>query len=125
MSSSGPVRFVAHDQFLLKPIELNALIDAVGGLLRLRWQGENVDPVEAPAATSDTVHLSAEAMPLLTQLERDIKIGHLRAVEKSIRELADTFPESALLIPRLHACLDRFDLSGLAAAVRQAQQGAT
>jgi signal transduction histidine kinase/CheY-like chemotaxis protein len=117
--------FVAHDQFLLKPIELNALIDAVGGLLRLRWQGENVEAPETPATAPETVRLSPQAMPLLVQLERDIKIGHLRAVEKSIRELSDTFPESAPIIPRLHACLDRFDLSGLAAAVRQAQQGAT
>jgi signal transduction histidine kinase/ActR/RegA family two-component response regulator len=117
--------FVAHDQFLLKPIELNALIDAVGGLLRLRWQGENVEPPEPAAPTPETVRLSAEALPLLVQLERDIKIGHLRAVEKSIRELSENFPDSAPIIPRLHACLDRFDLSGLAAAVRQAQQGVT
>ncbi len=116
--------FVAHDQFLLKPIELNALVDAVGGLLRLRWQGPNVEPAEAPPPPSnETVSLPAEAAPLLAQLERDIRIGHLRAVEKSIRDLSENFPQSAPIIPRLHACLDRVDLSGLAAAVRQAQQG--
>jgi len=117
--------FVAHDQFLLKPIELNALVDAVGGLLRLRWQGPNVEPAEPAAPSPDAIRLPADAAPLLAQLERDIRIGHLRAVEKSIRDLSEQFPQSAPIIPRLHACLDRVDLSGLAAAVRQAQQGTT
>jgi len=116
----GSAGFIAHDQFLIKPVDLDALIDVVGGLLGLHWHGAVEQP--APEVVEQAQDALPEAAyPFLADIENDIRIGHVRGVERSIRALEQAVPQAAPLIPRLLGYLDRFDLNGLSAAIREAR----
>ena len=110
----GSAGFVAHDQFLIKPVDLDALIDAVGSLLGLHWQGE-VEESEAAEIAPERDALPDAARPFLTDIEGDLRIGHVRGVEKSVRAMEAAVPQTAPLAKQLLVYLDRFDLNGLAA----------
>lgn len=118
----GSAGFIAHDQFLIKPVNLDALIDAVGSLLGLHWQGkcEEAENIEPP---QEREWLPEAALPFLTDIESDLRIGHVRGVEKAIRAMEGAVPQAAPLARRLLACLDRFDLNALAAELAANRQG--
>lgn len=111
-----------HDRFLIKPAPLGALLDAIGDLLALRWVHET--PVEAPAheiVRGERAPLPEAARPHADKLRELLRIGHVRGIEAEIRAIADTAPGSEALIGRLYACLDRFDLPALGAALDDLQ----
>jgi signal transduction histidine kinase/CheY-like chemotaxis protein len=106
---------IVHDLFLVKPIEFNALLEALGGLLSLSWKWDGLDrdaPVQPKPALSS--RLSEEAMRHVERLRDLLRIGHIRAVEAEIAALDDAAPEAGELIAQLYDCLDRFDLSAMA-----------
>jgi len=109
----GSAGFIAHDQFLIKPVDLDALIDAVGSLLGLHWQGR-AEEAESPETAPERDVLPDAALPFLTDIENDLRIGHVRGVDKAVRALEAAVPQAGPLAKRLLACLDRFDLNGLA-----------
>lgn len=102
-----------HDHFLVKPVEFNALIETVGGLLDLAWgvEADGAKPA-APAALAPST-LEPEAAAHATRIRELLRIGYLRGIEKEIRLLAEQ-PDAADLASKLYACLDRFDLPGMA-----------
>ncbi|WP_093287829.1 ATP-binding protein [Solimonas aquatica] len=101
---------VPHDAFVMKPIDLEYLIERIGGLLRLQWR------YEAPAAGSeaqggeDEAPLSAQAQQFLKELRQLGRIGHVRAIEAKLRELESADPDSRALVMRLRSLVSRFDL---------------
>jgi signal transduction histidine kinase len=106
---------IVHDLFLVKPVEFNALLDALGGLLNLPWKWENLDreaPLPKPASTTAGA-LSDEAMTHVERLRDLLRIGHIRAVEAEIAALDGAAPEARELIAQLYDCLDRYDLSSM------------
>ncbi|EGD59630.1 histidine kinase [Novosphingobium nitrogenifigens DSM 19370] len=108
----------SHDMFLIKPVELGTLLDVVGRELKLRWTGATV-PEALIAATPDPAEkLPEAARAYLTEIESGIRIGDVRGIEQSVRALEQAVPEAHALAGHLLACLDRFDLAGLAAAIR-------
>jgi len=103
-----------HDQFLVKPVEFNALIETIGGLLDLAWavEAEAAKPAPAPHTASDQT-LTGEAAAHAERIRELLRIGYVRGIEQEIRQLAAQ-PGTGLLAEKLYACLDRFDLPGLA-----------
>jgi signal transduction histidine kinase/CheY-like chemotaxis protein len=105
---------IVHDLFLVKPIEFNLLLEALGGLLKLSWKWESAEdaapPPPKPAAAGA---LPEEAMRHVERLRELLRIGHIRAVEAEIAALDDAAPEARELIAQLYDCLDRFDLSAM------------
>ena len=99
-----------HDLFLLKPIEIGQLIDAVGQQLGLVWVREGGRGA-APAGGAPSLPESAAAH--LARLRDHVRIGHVRGIEAEIRALEQAAPECAPLAETLYACLDRFDLAAL------------
>lgn len=101
-----------HDAFLLKPVELGGLIDAIGRQLGLAWVYPQVAspaerPADAAAAISDAAREHAERLKSL------VRIGHVRALEGEIRALEQADAAAAPLVAKLYACLDRFDLAAM------------
>ncbi|NLR70258.1 response regulator [Novosphingobium sp. ERN07] len=101
-----------HDAFLLKPVELGGLIDAIGRQLGLAWVYPQVAspaerPAEAAARISDAAREHAERLKSL------VRIGHVRALEGEIRALEQADAAAAPLVAKLYACLDRFDLAAM------------
>lgn len=101
-----------HDAFLLKPVELGGLIDAIGRQLGLSWvypqaASPGHRPADAAAAISDAAREHAERLKSL------VRIGHVRALEGEIRALEQADAAAAPLVAKLYACLDRFDLAAM------------
>jgi len=106
----------AHNQFLVKPIEIGALIDALGDQLGLHWTREAPAVEAAPAATASNkdTPLAPAAAEHIARLRECLKIGHVRGIEAEIRALESAVPEAQALTAALYADLDRFDLASLA-----------
>jgi CheY-like chemotaxis protein len=102
-----------HDHFLVKPVEFNGLIETVGGLLDLAWglESDGAKPIAPPVLTPTT--LEPEAAAHAMRIRELLRIGYLRGIEKEIRLLAEQ-PAMGDLASKLYACLDRFDLPGMA-----------
>lgn len=101
-----------HDAFLLKPVELGSLLDAIGRQLDLTWaypQPAELANAAAPAApsVSEIAREHAERLKVL------VRIGHVRALEGEIRALEQADPDAGPLVAKLYACLDRFDLAAM------------
>lgn len=103
---------IVHDLFLVKPVEFDALLDALGGLLKLSWKRE-AQGRPAPAQAASPSSLSATAMVHVERLRDLLRIGHIRGVEAEIAALDDAAPEARALIAQLYDCLDRYDLSAM------------
>ncbi len=108
---------IVHDLFLVKPIEFNALLDALGGLLKLSWREETrrdgpAIPAEV-ASEAPANDLPVAAMAHVERLRDLLRIGHVRAVEAEIAALDGAAPHARELIGRLYACLDRYDLAAM------------
>ncbi|OAN54351.1 hybrid sensor histidine kinase/response regulator [Sphingobium sp. TCM1] len=109
----------AHDMFLMKPVDLDALLDAIADQLHIRWTGDAPPlPTEADAAMPP---LPEEAAPILADIEQKAIIGHVRGIEASIRALEETVPDAQPLTRTLLLHLDRFDLKALIRTIRAAQ----
>ncbi|HEV2675883.1 MAG TPA: ATP-binding protein [Aliidongia sp.] len=99
----------AHDDYLIKPIDVQRLIDRIQALLGLEWieQGEE-EPEPPPAAPA-----AAEVLPSrrhLDELHQLGRIGYVRGIEAKLSEIA---AEDATLAPftgRLDEIVKRFDL---------------
>lgn len=104
-----------HDLFILKPVEFGALIEAVGGLLRVSWQYTALELpklCEPPDASAGEA-LTEEAREHVARLLELLRIGHVRGIEAELRLLAAADPQAAPLVEGLLAALDRFDLAAM------------
>ncbi|BBC73952.1 hybrid sensor histidine kinase/response regulator [Altererythrobacter sp. B11] len=112
----------ANNMFLLKPFEFNALLDVISGQLHLEWIGPGEPEARLPARRSApaALPLPPEARAALGEIEHLVRIGHVRAIEARIDELAAAFQELGPLVAEMRVCLDAFDLEALAAIARKA-----
>lgn len=101
-----------HDEFLLKPIDLTVLIDALGRRLALEWTWPE-RALQATDRPSATLQLSQEALNHVERIRDLVRTGHVRALEGEIRELEQGEPGAKALVARLYDCLDRFDLAAI------------
>lgn len=111
----------AHDMFLMKPVDLDALLDAIADQLRIRWTGDALPLPPSMIEDEAMPPLPEEAAPILADIEQKAIIGHVRGIESSIRALEETVPDAAPLTRRLLVHLDRFDLKGLIRTIRAAR----
>jgi len=118
---ADPTDLAAHDRFLVKPVEIDTLVDTIGDLLGLTWTfaAEAAAPVPVRAAAPET-ELPPDARPHIERLRERVRIGHVRGIEAEIRALEATIGPDSVLVPKLYDCLDRFDLSGLTRLLEKA-----
>ncbi len=108
-----------HDHFLLKPVDLSLLIDALGRLLSLEWVWPERALAPAGAAAAPALLLSDAAREHVERLKSLVRIGHVRALESEIRDLERADPGSEALAARLYECLDRFDLAAISRTLEE------
>jgi len=106
-----------HDMFLKKPVELDAMLEAIATQLSIRWVGATADP-DSGHPVPPLPALSPEAAPLLSEIEQKAMIGHVRGIEAGIRELENAFPEARPLVDQLLKQLDDFDIQMILKTVR-------
>jgi len=108
-----------HDAFLTKPVDLDALLDAVARQLDLDWiladpnsdAPEQREPIVPPRPRRG---LPAAAMPYVEDIRRFMKLGHVRAIESVLNSLEADVPDSSALVIELRRMLHGFDLRALA-----------
>ncbi len=113
-----------HDGFIMKPFAFDALIDMIEGQLGVEWVRAAGEPRAAPTQPT-AVALPRIIAPVAAahcaEIERLVRIGHVRAIEAEIDRLAALAPEAAPLAEQMRVSLDSFDLkalSNLAKSVR-------
>lgn len=118
---ADPTDLAAHDRFLVKPVEIDTLVDTIGDLLGLTWTfGAEATVQAAVTAVAPETELPADARPHIDRLRERVRIGHVRGIEAAIRALEATIGSDGVLVPKLYDCLDRFDLSGLTRLLEKA-----
>jgi signal transduction histidine kinase/CheY-like chemotaxis protein/purine-cytosine permease-like protein len=97
----------AHHAFLIKPIEMQLLLDCIGSLFGLEWTYE----VLAPAVSSDPVGIlpthSRHHIDDLYQLGR---IGHVRGIQAKLQEIEAEDPSNTPFAKHLRQLVANFDL---------------
>lgn len=99
----------AHDGFVLKPVELEALLDAIATQLGLVWQSGDAAAAgsAAPAVPIPAFSAPAESIARLRYLGQ---VGHVRDIETELDALTADFPTSVPLVEQLRDHLRRYDL---------------
>ncbi len=104
-SASGPL----HDAFVIKPVNVDELIECIGQLLALEWEYAED---ETASAQRHQPHQPppASVLPFLADLRQLGEIGHVRAIEAKLQEmeLADTGHRR--FAARLRQIVAEFDL---------------
>ncbi|MCU0949420.1 MAG: response regulator [Porphyrobacter sp.] len=121
-SADGP----ANDTFVMKPFEFTVLLDVIAEQLGLEW----LRAAGAPSALPETalprlpVTVAPAAAAHCAEIERLVRIGHVRAIEAEIDALEALAPEAAPLANRMRQTLDSFDLKALADLAKGGQADA-
>lgn len=118
----------AHDTLVMKPFAFEDLLDCVADQLGVEWVRAARDPraaaSEVPSAPALPLVIAPIATARCAEIERLVRIGHVRAIEAEIDSLAALAPEAAALAERMRAALDSFDLKALASLARAVQTDA-
>jgi len=97
----------AHDGFVMKPVDLQLLLERIGALLRIEWLRHEQGPI---VATSDGTPLPDTLHPHLDELYRLGRIGHVRGIQAKLLEIETTYPELGFHIQPLRHLISQFDL---------------
>ncbi|HTY51280.1 MAG TPA: ATP-binding protein [Steroidobacteraceae bacterium] len=97
----------AHDAFMMKPIELDALLAQIGELLALAWVHEV--PAQLPPEQPPP-RVPSEALQHVDDLYRLGSIGHVRGIEARLREIEAQDEASRAFAAHLRSLVSNFDL---------------
>jgi CheY-like chemotaxis protein/two-component sensor histidine kinase len=98
-----------HDAFVVKPIDVEVLLECMGSLLRLEWLYDPqpavvaVDPVSADVPAAECGHHLDD----LYQLGR---IGHVRGIDAKLKEIEAENPANGPFAAHLRGLVSNFDL---------------
>jgi len=112
-----------HDAFLMKPINVDVMLDTVGTLLKLDWifQAEPADAASpSEPAGSDSPRVPLSALPYLEELLQLGRIGHVRGIEAKLREMESANPANLALAVQLRTLISDFDLKRYVFTLEQA-----
>ncbi len=99
-----------HDDFIVKPVKYDQLLDRLERHLGLRWIDELQDPADGPASTvrpSGGARLSAEQIAELRELG---SIGYVRGIEAALAGLQESEPQLIPVLADLRSLVSTFDL---------------
>lgn len=118
----------ASDTFIMKPFAFTDLLDVIADQLGMEWvraAGEPRLPAKAgDAATALPRIIAPVAAAHCAEIERLVRIGHVRAIEAEIDAIAALAPEATPLAERMRSALDSFDLKALAGLAKAVQTDA-
>jgi signal transduction histidine kinase/CheY-like chemotaxis protein/purine-cytosine permease-like protein len=98
----------AHDAFVMKPIDLQALLESIGSLLRLKWIYDIPAVVDESGDSGATVPDHArQHLDDLFQLGR---IGHVRGIQSKLQEIEAEHADNKRFVAQLRGLMANFDL---------------
>jgi CheY-like chemotaxis protein len=101
----------SHDAFIMKPVDMQALLDCLGNLLGLKWTYEaqthaSADSIGNPGGDALPAH-SRHHLDDLYQLGR---IGHVRGIQAKLREMEEEDAATRPFATHLRGLVANFDL---------------
>jgi signal transduction histidine kinase/CheY-like chemotaxis protein len=112
----------AHDGFMMKPIDIQLLLERVGQLLGLEWIYEV--PAPPPGMPDEPVStLPDDLQHHLEELYRLGRIGHVRGIEAKLKEIEAEDPSAAPFAARLRTLVSNFDLKRYMSVLGAMRQG--
>jgi signal transduction histidine kinase/CheY-like chemotaxis protein len=111
-SSGGQAPPDVHDDYLLKPVDLQSLLDKLGALLGLDWtyRPRHPGPLPAPplkAALDAAVPLERRHVDELRSLGR---IGYVRGIQAKLDEIEKENPTRRVLVTHIRTLVTNFEL---------------
>jgi hypothetical protein len=97
-----------HDAFIMKPVDVQTLLDRLQELLRLEWLYEPEEP--APSAPSPEPLVTDHCRHHLDDLYRLGRIGHVRGIQAKLAEMEAEHPANEPLATHLRTLVTNFEL---------------
>jgi signal transduction histidine kinase/CheY-like chemotaxis protein len=104
----APEHAASHDAFVMKPVDMQILLEHIGALLQLTWQ--HADPPAVARTGPSTGEPTSPSRRHLDDLYQLGRIGHVRAIEAKLHELETEDPANEPFASRLRALVANFDL---------------
>jgi CheY-like chemotaxis protein len=99
-----------HDAFVMKPIQLQRLLEHIGALLNLKWIYQP-DPAPGPLqGRGVAANPAGRSRHHLDDLYRLGRIGHVRGIEAKLREIELEDPANEAFAANLRTLVSNFDL---------------
>lgn len=105
-----------HDSYLMKPIDIPRLLEAIRQLLRIDWTYQTDDPVPPPVWRP-----SAGMRPPPRYIEELMglgQIGYIKAILGKLDQIDTELPEHADFVAQMRMLVDRFDLDQYMATLK-------
>src|SRR5262249_4832534 len=104
-----------HDGYLMKPIDIPRLLEAIRQLLKLEWTYD-IDAVIAPRWQPET-----GSRPPVGHVEELVSLGPIgdgKAIQIKLDEIGSEYPEHADFAAQMRILVDRFDLDQYMATLK-------
>ena len=112
-----------HDGFLMKPVDVQVLLEALQAQLHLTWtHGSDVPVAEGRVeVTRDVIDRIGRHLEDLWQLGQ---IGHVRGIQARLREFETAEPAASSLARSLRGMVERFDMKSYMSTIRELRESA-
>jgi len=98
-----------HDSFVMKPVELEALLTQIGDLLGLHWL-HDAPALPLGQPQHQLPEMSGTSQQHLDALYQLGRIGHVRGIEAKLREIEQQDAATSALAAHLRTLISNFDL---------------
>ncbi|MBW8758636.1 MAG: response regulator [Burkholderiales bacterium] len=110
---------IGADDYVLKPVRGEELLDWLGGVLALEWRSEAALPAPAPVPAREAAAV-LPALASLRALAEQVRVGYPRGIHRWLDHIDATEPACTDFTRRLRALAGRFQLDAMAADLAQA-----
>ncbi len=114
----NPQQKANHDDYMVKPINNQKLIDRIGQLLALEWRYSDM-PVAEPVPATRVVVERLPDHPLLRELLAQAQIGHRSGVVSTLSAIEDAELVDAAVLKRFRELSGRMEYARLADTLEQ------
>ena len=126
--ATNPETDVLNEDFLLKPVDLNLLLNKIGDKLGLQWVDQSKtaqvsmstpvatvqnEDMPIPQPTHETEHVFQDMNDALNYLLELTTQGYVRGIQQTLQQCERLWPEHAILWQQLMQCAKQFDLKAL------------
>jgi len=114
---------IGSDDFILKPVRLNELLDWLGSRLGLQWR-ESERRVAAPASLPPSSDWTLPDAAHLRALDELIVLGYYRGIVRKLDEIDALSASHAGFVAHLRGLAQQFQLEAMTRVVRSGLDGA-
>jgi hypothetical protein len=118
----GGSEYAPHDAFVMKPIDIQILLECIGTVLGIQWTFDA--SAEAAGLGNDTkpIEAKSDAVPRHAQHHIDDlyqlgRIGHVRGIQSKLNEWESADPETKPFAAHLRKLITNFDLKSYMQAI--------